>query len=112
MSDEIKSMSDGQVIDEYESLTRRIAGAIARREDLIEAMEAREIGDVRRLRGIKPVCDAIATELKIPAPRFPDIMPRRGRDETHFWTNTKSLAAIVGAFLDDLRRRDEEDPTC
>lgn len=98
--DDIREMSDGQVIDEYETLTRRIAAAIERREDLIEAMEAREIGDVRRLRGIKPVCAAVAAELGIDSPQMPDIMPRRGRDETHFWTNTKSIAAIVSLFLE------------
>jgi hypothetical protein len=96
----IKDMSDGQVVAEYEDLNRRIGAALSRREDLIDALQARELGDVRKLHGLKTVAEAVAKKLDYEHLTLPDIAPVRPRDETSFWVNLSSLAALVKMFLD------------
>lgn len=99
MKGDFDGKTDDQLADELRELSYRIGKAISYREDLIEAMERRNMPALT-LRGMQPVCDAVAARLGIEAPRV-DELPRRDRDETFWWTNTSSIAAIVNLFRQD-----------
>lgn len=90
--------TDETLLAEFKELTERIGRAIAHREDIIEELERRGLRD-RKLTGLEPVCNAVADVLGISRITVPPELGKRDRDETYWWTNTKSVGAIVKAFL-------------
>lgn len=91
--------ADQDLLDALKVMSDRIGKAIKHREDIIEALHQRGLRE-RALLGLQVVVNAVAKEIGVIAPDCADKAPIRPRDETYFWVNIKSLAAVVTSFLE------------